>query len=66
MKIKKNIKELEAKYENNNIKNSDFDGHTEFAYMTFEEKLTWLSELAESIYIIRQNQNIAEIKYYFN
>ncbi len=48
--IKKNIK---PQYSNNNLKESDFDGHTEFNSMTFEEKLRWLSEAAESIHVIR-------------
>ena len=37
------------------LKETDFDGHTGFDSMTFEEKLIWLSEAAESIYTIKKN-----------
>ncbi len=29
-----------------------FDGHTAFSYMTFTQRLAWLSEAAASIYIL--------------
>ncbi len=35
---------------------TDFDGHTAFNSMTFTQKLEWLSEAAESVYILRKEK----------
>jgi len=38
------------------LRESDFDGHTDFHNMTFTQKLTWLSEAVVSTYqIAKQN-----------
>jgi hypothetical protein len=33
---------------------ADFDGHTEFASMSPEQKLTWLSHIARFIFVARE------------
>ena len=33
---------------------ADFDGHTEFASMSPEQKLTWLSHVARFIFVARE------------
>jgi hypothetical protein len=35
---------------------TDFDGHTAFNSMTFTQKLEWLSEAAESVYILKKGR----------
>jgi hypothetical protein len=37
-----------------NLRPEDFDGHTEFASMDAEQRLTWLSETARFVHDARQ------------
>ncbi|MGD2091218.1 MAG: hypothetical protein PVH61_33895 [Candidatus Aminicenantes bacterium] len=34
------------------LRESDFDGHTEFQKLTFTQKLTWLSEAVVTTYLL--------------
>jgi hypothetical protein len=36
------------------LRPEDFDGHTEFAAMNAEQRLTWLSEIARFVHDARQ------------
>jgi hypothetical protein len=36
---------------------ADFDGHTEFASMSAEQRLTWLSQVAKFIFVARESAN---------
>ena len=36
------------------LESADFDGHTEFASMSPEQKLTWLSHVARFIFVARE------------
>lgn len=44
---------------------SDFDGHTEFHNLTFTQKLTWLSELVESTYLLAKSNPNAGCNSFF-
>jgi hypothetical protein len=35
---------------------ADFDGHTEFASMSAEQRLTWLSHVARFIFVARTSR----------
>jgi hypothetical protein len=37
-----------------NLGAADFDGHTEFASMSAEQRLTWLSHVARFIFVARE------------
>lgn len=37
------------------LKESDFNGHTSFQSLTFTQKLTWLSEAVESVYLLAKD-----------
>jgi|GEM_PF-7067294 hypothetical protein len=37
-----------------NLGSADFDGHTEFASMSAEQRLTWLSHVARFIFVARE------------
>jgi hypothetical protein len=39
-----------------NLEESDFDGHTEFASMSAEQRLTWLSHVARFIFMVRTSR----------
>jgi hypothetical protein len=36
------------------LRSEDFDGHTEFASMDAEQRVTWLSEIAKFVHDARQ------------
>jgi hypothetical protein len=36
------------------LESADFDGHTEFASMSPEQRLTWLSHVARFIFVVRE------------
>ena len=36
-----------------NLDETDFDGHTEFASMSAEQRLTWLSHVARFVFVAR-------------
>ena len=36
------------------LESADFDGHTEFASMSPEQRLTWLSNVARFVFIARE------------
>jgi hypothetical protein len=36
------------------LESADFDGHTEFASMSPEQRLTWLSHVARFIFVARE------------
>lgn len=38
------------------LRPEDFDGHTEFARMDAEQRLTWLSEIARFVHDARQSR----------
>ena len=37
-----------------NLQEADFDGHTEFASMSAEQRLTWLSHVARFVFVARE------------
>jgi hypothetical protein len=37
-----------------NLEPADFDGHTEFASMSAEQRLTWLSHVARFVFVARE------------
>jgi hypothetical protein len=37
-----------------NLEAADFDGHTEFASMSAEQRLTWLSHVARFVFAARE------------
>jgi len=37
-----------------NLETADFDGHTEFASMSPEQRLTWLSHVARFVFVARE------------
>jgi hypothetical protein len=39
-----------------NLEAADFDGHTEFAYMSAEQRLAWLSHIARFIFVARTSR----------
>ena len=39
-----------------NLEETDFDGHTEFASMSAEQRLTWLSHVARFIFVARTSR----------
>jgi hypothetical protein len=39
-----------------NLEEADFDGHTEFASMSAEQRLTWLSHVARFIFVARSSR----------
>lgn len=39
-----------------NLEEADFDGHTEFASMSAEQRLTWLSHVARFIFVARTSR----------
>jgi hypothetical protein len=39
-----------------NLRPEDFDGHSEFARMDAEQRLTWLSEIARFMHDARQSR----------
>jgi len=39
-----------------NLEEADFDGHTEFASMSAEQRLTWLSHVARFILLARTSR----------
>jgi hypothetical protein len=40
-----------------NLEPADFDGHTEFASMSAEQRLTWLSHVARFVFVAREAAN---------
>jgi len=44
----------------------DFDGHTSFNTLTFTQKLAWLSEAVESVYILAENNPDAGCNIFFS
>ncbi|MGA7125524.1 MAG: hypothetical protein WBZ19_04405 [Chthoniobacterales bacterium] len=42
-----------------NLEPADFDGHTEFASMSAEQRLTWLSHVARFVFVAREAANAA-------
>jgi hypothetical protein len=38
------------------LRTEDFDGHTEFAAMSPEERLVWLSQVARFIFVARTSR----------
>jgi hypothetical protein len=44
---------------------SDFDGHTEFHNMTFTQKLTWLSEVVQTTYLLAKSNPKAACNSFF-
>jgi hypothetical protein len=54
--ISKNNESVDWERLRRELRESDFDGHTEFHNLTFTQKLTWLSEAVVSTYLIaKQN-----------
>jgi hypothetical protein len=41
------------------LRPEDFDGHTEFATMSPEQRLNWLSAVAKFVYFARENRSPA-------
>jgi hypothetical protein len=39
-----------------NLQEADFDGHTEFACMSAEQRLNWLSHVARFIFVARSSR----------
>jgi hypothetical protein len=37
-----------------NLESADFDGHTEFASMSAEQRLAWLSHIARFVFVARE------------
>jgi hypothetical protein len=54
------FKELEQ------LREADFDGHTAFQIMTFEQKLAWLSEAVVSTYLLAKDNPQASCNSFFN
>ena len=47
------------------LRESDFDGHTEFQNLTFTQKLTWLSEAVVSTFLMaKQNPQAGCAKFF--
>ncbi|MBN1523740.1 MAG: hypothetical protein JW904_04610 [Spirochaetales bacterium] len=38
------------------LKSSDFDGHTDFEFMTLEQRLAWLSSCARFWYAVHERK----------
>ena len=47
------------------LKESDFDGHTDFQSMNFTQKLTWLSEAIEAVYRMTKDNPSAGCNRFF-
>ncbi len=47
------------------LKESDFNGHTFFQSLTFTQKLTWLSEAVESVYLLAKDNPGAACNRFF-
>lgn len=62
MKHKHNIDDKELAQ----LREADFDGHTDFQTMTFEQKLTWLSEAVVSVYRLAKGNPEAPCNALFN
>jgi hypothetical protein len=44
------------------LRPEDFDGHTEFARMDAEQRLTWLSEIARFVHDVRQYREMGAFR----
>jgi hypothetical protein len=47
------------------LKESDFNGHTSFQSLTFTQKLTWLSEAVESVFLLTKDNPGAACNRFF-
>ncbi len=47
------------------INKNDFDGHTAFHSLSFTQKLTWLSKLAVSVYMIAKENPGSKCNLFF-
>jgi hypothetical protein len=44
-----------------NLQDTDFDGHTEFASMSAEQRLNWLSHVARFIFVARNSREASSL-----
>lgn len=70
MKDKQVFNDKEGKFpgfkEWEQLREADFDGHTVFRSMTFEQKLTWLSEAVVGTYLLAKANPKAPCNSFFN
>jgi hypothetical protein len=52
--MKEKLKTGSSIYRFRDLESADFDGHTEFASMSPEQRLTWLSQVARFIFVARE------------